>query len=177
MSRNLRPVRGVTPKIGADAFVAPNAVIVGDVEIGERSSIWYGVTIRGDVMPIRIGNETNIQDGTVLHGTYGKYGCTIGERVTVGHQVTLHGCTVGDESLIGMGSIVMDGAVIGERALVGAGSLIPPGMEIPDRVLALGRPAKVIRPLTEEEIESLSLSADNYLLYKTWYEAESTEGR
>lgn len=177
MSRNLRPVRGFTPKIGADAFVAPNAVIVGDVEIGERSSIWYGVTIRGDVMPIRIGNETNIQDGTVLHGTYGKYGCTIGERVTVGHQVTLHGCTVGDESLIGMGSIVMDGAVIGERALVGAGSLIPPGMEIPDRVLALGRPAKVIRPLTEEEIESLSLSADNYLLYKTWYEAESTEGR
>lgn len=167
---NVIPVRGFTPKLGAETFVAANAFIIGDVEIGERSSIWYNVTVRGDVMPIRIGKEVNIQDGSVLHGTYGKYGCTIDERVTVGHQVTLHGCKIGRETLVGMGSIVMDGCEVGEQALIGAGSLLAPGTIIPARHLALGRPAKAIRPLRPEEIESLKFSADNYLLYKTWYE-------
>lgn len=169
---NVISVRGFTPQIGPDAFVAPNAFLIGDVVLGARCSIWYNVTLRGDVMPIRIGNEVNIQDGSVLHGTYGQFGCEIGDRVTVGHQVTLHGCTVGRESLIGMGSLVMDGAEIGEQVLLGAGSLVTPGTKIPSRHLALGRPAKAVRPLKPEEIESLAFSADNYLLYKTWYRPE-----
>jgi len=122
------------------------------------------------VMPIRIGKEANIQDGSVLHGTYQKFGCNIEDRVTIGHLVMLHGCTIGRESLIGMGSIVMDGAEIGAQSIVGAGSLVTEGSKFPPRSLILGRPAKVKRELTEEEIKALKYSADNYLLYKTWYE-------
>ncbi|MBX3040250.1 MAG: gamma carbonic anhydrase family protein [Bdellovibrionaceae bacterium] len=168
-SQNIVSARGKTPEFGADVFLAPNAYVIGDVKVGDRASIWYNVTIRGDVMPIRIGNETNVQDGSVLHGTYGKFGCTLEDRVTVGHQVTLHGCHIGRETLIGMGSIVMDGAHVGEQCIVGAGSLVTEGTRIPPRSLVFGRPAKVIRELKPEEIESLRLSADNYLLYKTWY--------
>lgn len=164
------PVRGFTPEVSEDVFVADNARLIGDVKVGRGSSIWYNVTIRGDVMPIRIGNEVNIQDGSVLHGTYQKYGCHIEDRVTIGHLVMLHGCHIGRESLIGMGSIVMDGVHIGEQSLVGAGSLVTEGSRFPPRSLILGRPAKVKRPLTEEELKALSYSADNYLLYKSWYE-------
>lgn len=164
------PVRGFIPEIAKDVFVADNARIIGDVKIGEKSSVWYNVTIRGDVMPIRIGKEANIQDGSVLHGTYKKFGCIIDDRVTIGHLVMLHGCHIGRESLVGMGSIVMDGAEIGEQCIVGAGSLVTEAAKFPPRSLILGRPAKVIRALTEDEIKALSYSADNYLLYKTWYE-------
>lgn len=170
--KNVIEVRGFNPHIGPRTFVAPNAFVIGDVVIGEDSSIWYNVTIRGDVMPIRIGRSVNIQDGSVLHGTYGQFGCELADRVTVGHQVTLHGCKIGFESLIGMGSTVMDGAEIGARVLLGAGSLVTPGTKIPDGMLAHGRPAKAVRPLRAEEIESLRQSADNYLLYKTWYDSE-----
>lgn len=163
-------VRGVMPEVSKGVFVADNARIIGDVKIGAQSSVWYNVTIRGDVMPIRIGKEVNIQDGSVLHGTYQKFGCNVGDRVTIGHLVMLHGCTIGRESLIGMGSIVMDGVEIGEQSIVGAGSLVTEGAKLPPRSLILGRPAKVKRELTEEEIKALSYSADNYLLYKTWYE-------
>ncbi|HEY8272115.1 MAG TPA: gamma carbonic anhydrase family protein [Pseudobdellovibrionaceae bacterium] len=165
-------VRGFTPQIASDVFVADNARIMGDVKIGLESSVWYNVTIRGDVMPIRIGNEVNIQDGSVLHGTYGKFGCTVHDRVTIGHLVMLHGCIIGRESLIGMGSIIMDGAVIGEQSIVGAGSLVTENSNFPPRSLIIGRPAKAKRTLTEEEVKALSYSADNYLLYKTWYELE-----
>lgn len=167
---NLLSVRGSTPTVGAECYLAPNAYLIGDVVVGARSSIWFNVTIRGDVMPIRIGQEVNIQDGSVLHGTYGKCGCVLHDRVTVGHQVTLHGCTIGRETLVGMGCTVMDEVVIGEQCLIGAGSLVTQGMKVPPRSLVFGRPAKVIRPLKPEEIESLAHSADNYLLYKTWYE-------
>ncbi|MBX2986528.1 MAG: gamma carbonic anhydrase family protein [Bdellovibrionaceae bacterium] len=173
--KNLIPARGFTPEIGRDVFLAPNAFVIGDVKIGERASIWFNVTVRGDVMPIRIGAETNIQDGSVLHGTYGKFGCTLEDRVTIGHLVTLHGCHIGRETLIGMGCTVMDGAQVGEQCLIGAGSLVTEGMKIPPRHLAFGRPAKVVRPLKPEEIESLRLSADNYLLYQTWYEPTSPD--
>ncbi|MCX7978717.1 MAG: gamma carbonic anhydrase family protein [Bdellovibrionaceae bacterium] len=166
---NLISVRGFTPRIGKDCYVAPSAWIIGDVQVGDRCSFWFNVTLRGDVMPIRVGNEVNIQDGTVVHGTYGEFGCTIADRVTVGHNVTLHGCEIGREALIGMSATVMDGAVIGEQSLIGAGSLVTQGSRIPPRSLALGRPAKVIRSLTAEEIASLTQSADNYLLYKSWY--------
>lgn len=167
-------VRGFTPNIHKSVYVADNARIIGDVEIDEQSSIWYNVTIRGDVMPIRIGRETNVQDGSVLHGTYGKYGCTLEDRVTIGHMVTLHGCTIGRETLVGMGSTIMDGAVIGAQSIVGAGSLVTEGSNFPPRSLILGRPARMKRELTEDELRALSKSADNYLLYKTWYESGVT---
>ncbi|HEX7676288.1 MAG TPA: gamma carbonic anhydrase family protein [Bdellovibrio sp.] len=161
--------RGATPSVEKDVFIADNARIIGDVKIAEGSSIWYNVTIRGDVMPIRIGKETNVQDGAVIHGTYGKYGTTLAERVTIGHLVMLHGCEVGRGTLVGMGSILMDGVKVGEHCLIGAGSLLTEGTVIPPRSLVVGRPAKVKRELTEEEVQLLEKSADNYLLYKTWY--------
>lgn len=162
-------VRGFTPKIHPSVLVFPNATIIGDVEIGAKSSIWSHVTIRGDVFAIRIGKETNVQDGTVIHGTYGKCGTTLHDRVTIGHLVMLHGCEIGRGTLVGMGSIVMDGAKVGEHCLVGAGSLITEGSVFPPRSLIVGRPAKVKRELTAEEVALLEQSADNYLLYSTWY--------
>ncbi len=161
--------REFTPVIGKDVFVADGARIIGDVRIGDRSSVWFNTTLRGDVMPIIIGNETNIQDGSVLHGTFGKYSCQVGHRVTIGHNVILHGCKIGSGCLIGMGSIIMDGAEIGEHSVVGAGSLVTEGKKFPPRSLIVGRPAALKRPLNEEELQFLEQSADNYLLYKTWY--------
>jgi gamma-carbonic anhydrase len=161
--------RGFTPQISEDVFVADGAQIIGDVKIGKGSSIWFNTTLRGDVMPITIGAETNIQDGSVLHGTYGKYACEVGDRVTIGHNVILHGCKIGTRCLIGMGSIVMDGAQIGDFSVVGAGSLVTEGKTFPPKSLIVGRPAVAKRLLTDEELKFLEQSADNYLLYKTWY--------
>ncbi|NUN04946.1 MAG: gamma carbonic anhydrase family protein [Bdellovibrio sp.] len=162
--------RGMSPVVGEDVFIADNARLISDVEVGNNSSIWYNVVLRGDVMPIRVGKEVNIQDGSVVHGTYGKFGTTLHDRVTVGHLVMLHGCEIGPGTLVGMGSIVMDGVKVGEHCLIGAGSLLTEGTVIPPRSLVVGRPAKVKRPLTEDEVALLEKSADNYLLYKTWYE-------
>jgi carbonic anhydrase/acetyltransferase-like protein (isoleucine patch superfamily) len=167
---SLVTILGVTPQIEKNVFIADNSRIIGDVVISEGSSIWYNVSIRGDVMPIRIGKEVNVQDGTVIHGTYKKYGTTLHDRVTIGHLVMLHGCEVGRCSLVGMGSILMDGVRIGEHCLIGAGTLITEGTVIPPRSLVVGRPAKIKRELTEQEVDLLEKSADNYLLYKTWYE-------
>lgn len=161
--------RGFTPRIENNVFIAEGARVIGDVEIGPNSSVWFNCTIRGDVMPIRIGQETNIQDGSVLHGTFGKYACEVGDRVTIGHSVILHGCKIGSRTLIGMGSIVMDGAEIGELSVVGAGSLVTEGKKFPPKSLIVGRPAVFKRPLNEDELSFLEQSADNYLLYKTWY--------
>ncbi len=161
--------RDFTPVIGKDVLIAEGAQIIGDVKIGDQSSIWFNTTLRGDVMPITIGAETNIQDGSVLHGTFGKFSCEVGRRVTVGHNVILHGCKIGSGCLIGMGSIIMDGAEIGEHSVVGAGSLVTEGKSFPPRSLIVGRPAVLRRPLNEEELKFLEQSADNYLLYKTWY--------
>ncbi len=167
---NIISVRGFMPTIANNSYIAPTAMVIGDVILEAGTSVWFNSVIRGDVMPIRIGRESNIQDNCVLHGTFGKFGCTLEDRVTLGHSVILHGCHIGRESLIGMGSIVMDGAMVGEQSLVGAGSLVTEGSTFPPRSLIVGRPAKVKRPLTEGEIKGLSQSADNYLLYKTWYE-------
>lgn len=172
MKANLVSVRGFTPKIDPSCFVFPNATIIGDVEIGEKSSIWPNVTIRGDVFAVKIGKESNVQDGTVIHGTYQKCGTVIHDRVTIGHLVMLHGCEIGKGCLIGMGSIIMDGAKIGEHCLVGAGSLITEGAVFPPRSLIVGRPAKVKRELTAEEVALLEASADNYLLYSSWYKSD-----
>lgn len=157
------------PVIGINTFVAPTAQIMGDVTIGKNSSVWFNTVLRGDVMPIRIGDESNIQDGSILHGTHLKCGVTMGNRVTVGHGVILHGCDIGDRVLIGMGSVIMDMARISSGSFVAAGSLVTEGKEFPPDVLIVGRPAVVKRPLTDEERAFLDKSADNYLLYKSWY--------
>lgn len=161
--------RGFEPKIGKDVFIADGAQVIGDVLIADGASIWFNATLRGDVMPIIIGRETNIQDGSVLHGTYGKHACSVGDRVTIGHNVILHGCKIGNNCLIGMGSIVMDGAEVGEKSVVGAGSLVTEGKKFPPGSLIVGRPAVVKRPLNEDELKFLEQSADNYLEYKSWY--------
>lgn len=162
--------RGKNPVIGEKVFIADNARLISDVEVGDGSSIWYNVVVRGDVMPIRIGREVNVQDGSVIHGTYGKYGTTLHDRVTIGHLVMLHGCEIGHGTLVGMGSIIMDGCKVGAHCLVGAGTLLTEGTEIPARSLVVGRPGKVKRSLTDDEVALLEKSADNYLLYKTWYD-------
>ncbi len=167
--------RGFSPKIAKNVFIAPNVNIIGDVEIAEQCSIWFNVTIRGDVFPIRIGRETNIQDGTVIHGTYQKCGTTIGQRVSVGHGVILHGCEIGDEVLIGMGSIIMDKSKIPSHSVVGAGSLVTEESTFESGWLILGRPAKAVRRLTDDELKFLGKSADNYKLYQTWYNPTSWE--
>lgn len=163
------PLKDKTPEIGEGSFVAPSADLIGDVKIGKGCSIWFNTTLRGDVMPIVIGDETNIQDNSVIHGTYKKCGAVIGSRVTVGHSVILHGCTIGDKVLIGMGAIIMDQAKIPARSIVGAGSLVTENAEFPEGHLILGRPAKAVRPLNEKELAFLDKSADNYLEYMSWY--------
>jgi carbonic anhydrase/acetyltransferase-like protein (isoleucine patch superfamily) len=163
------PVNGLYPKLHSSVWLAPTATVIGDVEIGEKSSVWFNTVIRGDVFKIKIGRETNIQDNCMLHATYKKCGTTIGDRVTVGHQVILHGCEVKDGSLIGMGAIIMDNAVIGKNCLVGAGSLVTEESKFDDGMLIYGRPARAQRKLTESEIKHLSQSADNYMTYTGWY--------
>ena len=157
------PYRGKWPKIHETAFVAPSADLIGDIEIGSNSSIWFQCVIRADVNFIRIGNNTNIQDHSMLHVNRGNCPLHIGNHVTVGHRVMLHGCTIGNLVLVGMGVIVLDNADIGDECLIGAGSLVTQRMKIPPRSLVLGSPAKVIRPLNEQELAFLPKSAANYV--------------
>jgi carbonic anhydrase/acetyltransferase-like protein (isoleucine patch superfamily) len=151
-------------------------VLVGDVHVGAEASIWFGAVLRGDVAPIRIGDRTSIQDNAVIHATGGLSATTVGSGCTVGHGVILHGCKVGDGVLVGMGSVVLDNAELGEECLLGAGSLVTPGQRIPPRVLALGRPAKVVRPLTEDDLARLREAAALYVGYRADYLGE-TAGR
>lgn len=151
------------PQFPPSVFIASSAEVIGDVEIGAESSVWFGSVIRGDVHYIRIGGRTSIQDLSVLHVTRRTHPLIIGSEVTVGHRVTLHGCTVRDRVLVGMGSILLDGAEVGEGSIVGAGALVTEGMKIPPGVLAIGIPARVKRPLTAEESAFLGKSAQNYV--------------
>lgn len=150
------------PTIHPSAFIAPNAIVLGDVTIGKDASVWYNTVLRGDINRIEIGEGSNIQDGSVLHLT-AELGCFIGSYVTVGHMAMLHACTIGDECLIGMGSIVLDGAEIGERSIIGAGALVTQGKKIPPGSMVLGSPAKVVRNLTEEELSGLREWAARYV--------------
>ena len=161
--------KGNTPKVHDSVYLADDVFVIGDVEIGEDANVWFGSVIRGDVSYIRIGARTNIQDMTMIHVS-SDFGPTIvGEEVTVGHRVTLHGCHVERQCLIGMGATVMDHARIGEQTVIGAGSLVSPGTIIPPRVLALGSPAKVKRDLTDEELAYLDTSWRNYVELKQHY--------
>jgi len=161
--------RGIFPEVAVDAFVAPTATVVGDVQIGSESGIWFGVILRGDVNDIRIGRRTNLQDGTIVHVTSGTHPTVIGDGVTIGHGVKLHGCTIADGCLIGIGAIVLDGAVIGEQSMVAAGSLVVPGTQVPPRSLVIGSPAKVKRALNEQECQQLQLLAAKYVAYRLDY--------
>ncbi|MEN9384251.1 MAG: hypothetical protein RL323_1394 [Pseudomonadota bacterium] len=150
------------PEVHETAFVADSAQVVGRVSLAADSSVWFGAVLRGDNEPMTIGQGTNIQDGSVLHSDHG-FPLTLGENVTVGHKVVLHGCTVGDESLIGIGAVVLNGARIGKNCLVGAGALVTEGKEFPDGSMILGSPAKVVKLLSPEQIEGLRRSARSYV--------------
>lgn len=154
---------GVAPKLSAEVFVAENATVIGRVELGEGANIWYGCVLRGDVGAIKIGARTNVQDLSVIHVTGGQYDTTIGEDVTIGHRAILHGCEVHDRVLIGMGAIVLDGAVIESDVLVAAGAVVTPGTRIKSGYLALGSPARALRPLAPTEIDFLKKSAAGYV--------------
>ncbi len=153
---------GIAPRVAESAWVADSAEVMGNVALGEDASIWFGAVLRGDNDPITIGAGTNVQDGSVLHADIGQP-LTLGDRVTVGHKVMLHGCTIGDESLIGIGAVVLNGARIGRHCLVGAGALVTEGKEFPDGSMILGSPARVVRQLTPEQIEGLRRSAQGYV--------------
>ena len=165
MEQKLFPYKEFIPKIAKNVFLAPGVKIIGNVEIGENSSVWYNTVIRGDVHYIKIGVYTNIQDCCVLHVTSNKYPLNIGNKVTIGHSVNLHGCTINDLCLVGIGAIILDSAVIEEKSIIAAGSVVTPNFTVPSGKLAAGVPAKIIRNLTEEEKDDIEASASRYKKY------------
>ena len=171
-AKMIRPFRGHNPQIHDTAYVDESAQIIGDVQIGEQSSVWCNAVLRGDMYYIRIGNRTNVQDNCVVHTRTGEYPTVLEDEVTVGHSVTLHGCYVEHGALIGIGSIVLDDARVGAQSLVAAGSLISPGTVIPPRSLVMGVPGRVKRPLSDEEVESLNGFWMNYVRYTSMYKEE-----
>jgi carbonic anhydrase/acetyltransferase-like protein (isoleucine patch superfamily) len=170
----LRPYKGVMPRLGVGCYVDESAQVVGDVELGENASIWMCAVVRGDVNSIRIGANSNIQDCSVLHGMLGKHTVVVGDWVTVGHSVTLHGCIVEDRCLIGMGAVILNGARIGSDCIIAAGTLIPEGVVIEPGSLIMGSPGKVRRKLSDEEKASILTYGRNYLGYKEQYLKEGT---
>ena len=183
MSKHLRPYKETFPQIGNSVMVDESSVVIGDVRIADDVSIWPLVAIRGDVHYVSIGARSNIQDGSVLHVTHRSatnpqgFPLIIGEEVTVGHKVMLHGCTIGNRVLVGMGSILLDGAVIEDDVMIGAGSLVPPNKRLESGYLYLGSPVKQIRPLKPEELEGLKYSANNYVKWKNDYLNQESQTR
>jgi len=160
-----------SPHIDPSAFVVESAVVIGDVVLGPEASIWFHAVVRGDVERVRIGARTNVQDNATVHVTTDRWPTMLGEGVTVGHGAVLHGCTVGDHCLVGIGAIVLDGAVVGAECLIGAGALVPPGLEVPPRSLVLGSPGKRVRDLSADEVARLHRSAANYVGHARRYAA------
>ena len=169
----IQSVRGFTPQIGEDCFLAVNATIVGDVVLGDGCSVWFNAVLRGDVNSIRIGRNVNIQDGSILHTLYQRSTIEIGDNVSIGHNVTLHGCHVRDYALIGMGSVVMDDAIVGEGAIVAAGSVVLANTVIEPYSLYAGTPAKFIKKVSPEQSKELNERiANNYQMYASWFDKE-----
>lgn len=162
---------GLSPRVGSEVWLAPTAYLSGNVVLGERSSFFFGAVARGDILPIEVGAETNVQEHALLHTSHGLTPCLVGSQVTVGHRAILHGCTVGDRCIVGMGAIVLDGAEIGADCIIGAQSLVTLQTKIPAGHLAFGTPAKVVRPLTNEEIAALRSSARSYVESARQYRA------
>jgi carbonic anhydrase/acetyltransferase-like protein (isoleucine patch superfamily) len=165
----LRPYRGVTPTVHETAYIDQSAQVIGDVHVGEESSVWMNVVIRGDVHRIRIGARSNVQDGTIVHVMRGTHPTTIGDEVTIGHAVVVHGCTIRDRVLVGMGAILLNGVEVGEDSIVAAGTLLPEATRIPPRSLVMGSPGKVRRELTAEEIASIRGYSQRYVGYRLDY--------
>ena len=165
----LRPHRGRLPRVHPTAYIDDSAQVIGDVEIGEESSVWMLVVIRGDVHRIRIGRRSNVQDGTVIHVMKDTHPTIIGDNVTIGHAAVLHGCTIEDQCLIGMRAIVLNGARVGTGSIVAAGALVVEGMEVPPRSLVMGSPAKVKRTLTDADLDEIQMLADRYVQYRLDY--------
>jgi carbonic anhydrase/acetyltransferase-like protein (isoleucine patch superfamily) len=165
----LRPFRGVLPRVHATAFIDQSAQIIGDVEVGEDSSVWMCAVLRGDVNLIRIGKRTNIQDGSLVHGMTGTHATSVGDNVTIGHGAILHGCTVEDQCLIGMGAILLNGVQVGRGSIVAAGTLLPEGLQVPPKSLVMGSPGKVKRLLTQAEVADIQTYADHYVEYRKAY--------
>lgn len=167
----LKSFLGHHPKIAASAYVEDSAQIIGDVVIGPESSVWFNAVVRGDVHAIRIGSQTNIQDVCVLHGYKDRFAVSLGDRVTVAHAVTLHGCAIEDDCLIGMGAVILNGARIGRGSLVAAGAVVPEGAQIPPGSLVMGVPGRVKRPVNAEETAMITRHAANYVRYKEQYQS------
>jgi len=170
---SLHPFDGTLPTVSSEVWIAPSADVIGDVTIGPGSTVFYGAVLRGDIMPIRVGARTSIQDNCVLHTTDHWQACVVGDECTVGHGAILHGCTVRDRVVVGMGSILLDEADIGEDVILGAGSLVTARTRIPPGVLAFGRPAAPVRDLTDAELASIRESAEHYALLLASYAAAS----
>jgi carbonic anhydrase/acetyltransferase-like protein (isoleucine patch superfamily) len=165
----LRPYRGTSPRVHPTAFIDASAQVIGDVEIGEESSVWMCAVIRGDVHWIRVGKRTSIQDGTIVHAMTGTHPASIGDNVTVGHAAVIHGCTIGDQCLIGMGAILLNGSHVGAGSIVAAGTLLVEGQKVPPRSLVMGSPGKVKRLLTQAEVADIQTSADRDVEYRLDY--------
>ena len=165
----LRPYKGLMPTVATSAFVDESAQVIGNVTIGEESSLWMNVVVRGDVHWIRIGRRTNLQDGAIVHVMRDEHPTSIGDEVTIAHGVILHGCRIGDRVLVGMGAILLNGVQVGSDCIIAAGSLLVEGMRVPDGSLVMGRPAQVRRPLTDAEVASITRYADRYVEYRLDY--------
>jgi carbonic anhydrase/acetyltransferase-like protein (isoleucine patch superfamily) len=171
----IRPYKGISPQVPASAYVDLSAQVIGDVTLGEHSSIWMNAVVRGDVNRIVIGSHSNIQDNCVLHGMKGQFAVILGDWVTVGHSVTLHGCTIEDRCLIGMGSIILNGARIGSGSIIAAGTVIPEGTVVEPGSLWMGVPGKFRKKLGEEDLQGILRYAKNYLEYKEQYMRENAQ--
>lgn len=165
----VRALRGHEPRFGADCFLAETAVVVGEVTMGDRCTVWYNAVVRGDVHSITIGDDTNIQDGAIIHCTYQKAKTVIGNKVSIAHQAVVHGCTVEDEVLIGMGAIIMDDAVIGRGSVIAAGAIVLPGTRVEPGSIYAGIPAKKVKDVGEEMKAVIERTARNYPMYAKWY--------
>lgn len=183
MSHNVRSYKGVRPQLGERVMIDTTSVVIGDVELADDVGIWPLVVIRGDVNRVSIGQRTNIQDGSVLHLTHKSaanpegHPLIVGEDVTIGHKAMLHGCTIGNRVLVGMGAILLDGVIVEDDVMIGAGSLVSPGKRLESGFLYLGSPAKKVRPLTKEEIGGLLYSANNYVTWKNDYLSEESQNQ
>lgn len=166
------PVKGVLPQLGEGCWVAENATVVGDVQLGRDCTVWFNAVIRGDVNSIRIGDKTNIQDGVVIHCTYERAATTIGSNVSVGHKAIVHGCTIEDDTLVGMGAIVMDNAVVQRHCIVAAGAIVLENMVCESGWIYAGIPARKVKQLSPEQIAGMARTADNYVMYSSWFSGE-----
>ncbi len=164
------PVNGISPIYGDNCWFAPNATIVGDVTMGQDCTVWFNAVVRGDVNRIVFGNRCNVQDGAVIHCTYQKFATTIGDYVSIAHNAVVHGCTVEDRVLIGMGAIVMDGAVIGAGSIIAAGAIVTQHTVVPPGSIYAGNPARLLKSVSPEQAEIFMRTADNYVLYASWFQ-------